>query len=44
MDSYIVDHCDECSGYGDDWYVDDNGEMVCACWCCPFSSSDPDED
>ena len=44
MDSYIVDHCDECTSYGDDWYVDGNGEMVSACWGCPFSSSYPDED
>ena len=21
-----VDYCYECSGYGDDWYTDDNGE------------------
>ena len=23
--------CGECRAYGDDYYQDDNGEMVCAC-------------
>jgi len=23
--------CYECGGYGDDYYIDDDGELVCAC-------------
>ena len=26
--------CYECGAYGDDWYIDDNGEPVCACAEC----------
>ena len=26
--------CYECQGYGDDWYFDDNGELVSACAEC----------
>lgn len=25
------DWCYECTGYGDDYYYDDNGEIVSAC-------------
>ena len=25
------DYCYECSGYGDDYYVNDDGELVCRC-------------
>jgi hypothetical protein len=28
------EHCYECSGYGNDYYVDDNGELVCYCSEC----------
>ena len=31
------DRCWECSGYGDDSYVDENGELQCACDTCPFN-------
>lgn len=30
MDDYN-DICYECGGYGDDYYYDDYGELVCAC-------------
>lgn len=33
---YDHDYCYECSGYGDDYYVDDDGEL-CRCKTCPFS-------
>lgn len=29
------DYCDECSGYGDDYSIDDDGEMVWNCPDCP---------
>ena len=25
------DYCYECGGYGDDYYYDDDGNLVCAC-------------
>ena len=33
MDNYS-DVCYECGGYGDDYYTDDDGELVCACSEC----------
>ena len=35
------DCCYECSGYGDDYYLDENGELVCNCPDCPMN---PDND
>jgi hypothetical protein len=32
------DVCYECSGYGDDYYTDENGELVCACDDCPYNN------
>lgn len=29
------DICYECSGYGDDYQIDDDGELVCNCPDCP---------
>ena len=28
------DICYECTAYGDDYYVNENGELVCACDKC----------
>lgn len=29
--------CDECRGYGDDYYLSDDGEeLICRCWECPM--------
>ena len=33
------DYCYECQGYGDDYYVDDYGELVCRCSECTFNKS-----
>lgn len=33
------DYCYECQGYGDDYYVDDDGELVCRCFECTFNES-----
>ncbi len=38
------DRCYECSGYGDDYYVNDEGELVCACGDCPFGGLETDDD
>lgn len=35
---YDHDYCYECSGYGDDYYVDDDGELQCRCETCPFNN------
>lgn len=37
------DWCYECSGYGDDYYEDDDGNLVCACDDCPFNPAREDE-
>ena len=31
------DRCYECGGYGDDYYMDDDGEWVKACDDCPYN-------
>lgn len=25
------DYCYECTGYGDDYYIDEEGELICRC-------------
>lgn len=42
-ENYYADMCYECQGYGDDYYVDDQGELVCACDDCPFNGRDEDD-
>lgn len=38
-DNYY-DICYECSGYGDDYYINEDGELVSACLTCPFGQRD----
>lgn len=40
---YDPDYCYECTGYGDDYYIDDEGELICRCWECPFSPYSQEE-
>ena len=42
-DLYDTDYCYECQGYGDDYYSDENGDLVCACDDCPFNGMEDDE-
>ena len=35
------DYCYECGGYGDNYYTDEDGELVCRCPECPMN---PDYD
>lgn len=35
MDEDEFDYCYECEGYGDDYSVDENGELVHKCETCP---------
>lgn len=30
------DYCYECGGYGDDYYIDDDGELKCRCPECSY--------
>lgn len=38
------DICYECKGYGDDYYFDENGDLICYCDECPFSGYDSEDD
>ena len=31
------DYYNECSGYGDDYCMDEDGELVCRCPYCPMN-------
>lgn len=33
------DYCYECSGYGDDYYMNEDGELVCRCPECLMNSN-----
>lgn len=44
FDDYYEYHCYECTGYGDDYYVDDDGELVRACDDCCFNEYRGDGD
>lgn len=36
--------CNECRGYGDDYYFDEDGELVSACETCPIWMTYGEED
>ena len=38
------DYCYECSGLGDDYYVDEDGDLVCFCPECPLNPGRRDDD
>lgn len=38
------DYCYECTGYGDDYSVDEDGELVCNCFDCPYNGWREDYD
>ena len=38
------DWCYECTGYGDDYFLNDEGELECACPTCPHNRSYFDDD
>lgn len=33
-DEFYADTCYECGGYGDDYSIDENGELMCNCDTC----------
>lgn len=43
MDEWEYDPCDDCTADGDDYYTDENGEMQCSCYDCPFYNRLDDE-
>ena len=38
------ERCYECSGYGDDYFINDEGELESACPKCPFNPHRYDND
>lgn len=32
------DYCYECGAYGDDYFINDEGDLECYCMRCPFNS------
>lgn len=36
--------CYECTGYGDDYYTDEDGNLVSACKDCPLNKDGGDDD
>lgn len=38
-----ADRCYECTGYGDDYVIDDDGELVRYCPECPFNPDREEE-
>lgn len=38
------ERCYECRGYGDDYYWDENGDLVNACAECPFNGEEDEDD
>jgi hypothetical protein len=38
------DRCYECGGYGDDYFVNTEGELESACPTCPWNPNQHDED
>lgn len=44
MDNDEYDICYECGGYGDDYSIDENGELVWNCPSCPCNPYKKKED
>ncbi len=44
MDKFDYDYCYECTGYGDDYYINEDGELVCRCDECHYNDSNRDDD
>lgn len=36
--------CSECAAYGDDYFVNNNGELECRCSRCRSNGYDPDDE
>ena len=42
-EDYDIEYCYECSGLGDDYSIDDDGELVCNCGDCSFNPVNREE-
>ena len=42
MDGWDDDYCYECRDYGDDYYYNEDGELVCRCEGCHYNESNRD--
>lgn len=42
--SVYDDYCIDCAAYGDDYYRNEEGEIVCRCSQCSFNNEDDDEE
>lgn len=42
-DDWEYDRCYECTGYGDDYFINDDGELGCFCPQCPMNPDRCDE-
>lgn len=42
VDDY--DACYECSAYGDDYFINEDGDLECYCFKCPLNRDDDDWD
>lgn len=42
LDDYDI--CYECRGYGDDYYVNEDGELESTCTHCVYNSANHDDD
>lgn len=40
---YDDNYCYECSGYGDDYFINEEGELECYCPYCPMNSGGSDD-
>lgn len=43
-DYYDPDVCYECGGYGDDYFINDEGELECRCPTCIFNGLESEDD
>ena len=44
MNEQDYDICYECTGYGDDYFVNDNGELECYCPYCWNNGMESEDD
>lgn len=44
MDDFDYDYCCECTALGDDYYINEDGDLVSACDDCPYNESNRDDD
>lgn len=42
-DDYADDTCYECGAYGDDYFINEDGELECRCSTCFMMTQDDDD-